>query len=86
MPSPVSAEQVVTGGDQFGERGDKMCSAAANCEAASLARAILSPSALVTAIMSASSTTPFFSAGDGDFGLADDDCLDQHDVVTGGFA
>src|SRR5215469_3751427 len=62
MPSPVSAEQVTTGGDQFGERGERMCSAAPNCEAASLARETLSPSVLLTAIRSASSTTPFLSA------------------------
>src|SRR5262249_51723048 len=62
MPSPVVAEQVATGGDQFGVRSERMCSAAPNCEAASLARETLSPSALLTAIRSASSTTPFLNA------------------------
>src|ERR1700734_1640306 len=62
MPSPLSAEQVTTGGDQFGERGLRICSAALYSAPASLARGRLSPSALLTAIMSASSTTPFLSA------------------------
>src|SRR6202012_5471237 len=59
MPSLCNAEQTITGGDQFGERGDRMCNAAPYCDAASLARIKLSPSALLTAIMSASSAPPF---------------------------
>ena len=59
MPAPVSAEQVSTGGVQFGERGLRMCRAARYSAAAAAARLTLSPSALLTAIRSASSTRPF---------------------------
>src|ERR1700722_8975469 len=49
----------MTGGVQLGERAVRMCSAARYSAAAAFARARLSPSALLTAIMSASSTRPF---------------------------
>src|ERR1700692_4343567 len=49
----------MTGGCQCSERGERICSAPRYSAAARLARWILSPSALLTAIMSASSTRPF---------------------------
>src|SRR5262245_20272591 len=59
MPSPVKAENVTTGGVHSSEPALMICSAARYSAAAAVARLTLSTSALLTASMSASSTTPF---------------------------
>src|SRR5262249_42157374 len=59
MPSPVRAEKVITNGVHSSEPALTMCSAVRYSAAAAHARLGLSPSALLTASMSANSMTPF---------------------------
>ena len=54
-----TALQVMTGGIQLGEVGLTKCRAVSYCFLASLARLMLSPSALLTTMASATSSTPF---------------------------